>query len=105
MKKNVQSKDVALKMDNIIKVYVIQDRLSGVYSEPIFKINVEVMKRYFYRIAEASPESRPIDYDLYQIGEYDCKRAILYAFAEKDFVCNGKDVMDEFEMGVKSDGK
>lgn len=84
------------KVDNLVNVYVIHDRLSGVYSEPIFKINHDVMKRYFYRIAVASPEARPVDYDLFVLGSYDTKNSILFPLTDKEYLCNGSDVMRDF---------
>lgn len=91
-----RAEDVPLNnVENVVNVYVIQDRLSGVFSEPIFKVNHAVMQRYFANICAHSPEARPCDYDLYVIGTYDCKKAILYPLQEKEYLMNGVDLNEE----------
>ena len=78
----------------MIKIYTIQDRLSLIYSEPIFKINDAVMKRYFDKICVNSPEARPEDYDLFCIGEYDEKACLLMPYEQKQYVMNGSELYE-----------
>lgn len=73
-----------------VGVYVIQDRLSGVFSEPIFRHNDDVMLRYFKSICDNAPEAQPCDYDLYCIGLYDSEKACFSHLEERPFfVANG----------------
>lgn len=72
----------------MVKVYVIRDKISGLYTEPILKINDDVMFRYFRVVCDNSKEASPTDLDLYCIGTYDSDNAIMVP-CEPAFILNG----------------
>jgi len=76
-------------------VYVIKDRISGVYYAPHTSHNEESMKRDIQ--LSADPETMlyryPQDFELYYVGFYDEVTGIIVA-EQKVYLCTIEEILD-----------
>lgn len=75
------------------ELYVIYDRIAGVYSNPRVQHNREDAIRAFKYLVISNENAEPTDYELYYIGTFDSKSGAVIANDNLDFVCKGGDVV------------
>lgn len=74
------------------ELYVIYDRIAGVYSNPRVQHNKEDAIRTFKYMTNNQKDADPTDYELYYIGTFDTKTGFVTAF-NPEFVCKGGEIV------------
>ena len=74
----------------VIKIFSIQDKVTGIFSQPHFVAHKGQMLRMFSDEVN-NPESmfskHPADFSLYYLGEYDDNAGCIAPVAQPEFIC------------------
>lgn len=71
------------------QVYLIFDKITGLYSSPILQLKEELMIRLFDRYCKEKELAEPTDFELYYIGEFDPNTGV-FELVEKQFIKKGE---------------
>lgn len=75
------------------ELYVIYDRIAGVYSNPRVQHNKEDAIRTFKYMTNNQKDAEPSDYELYYIGTFDTKSGNVVALDKPEFVIKGGEIV------------